>query len=60
MKIKTNLRAGQGGSTSTDSTSTSTDTSTSSQNQNQKGKGSTVVAPPTVIYYPVVSRCTGL
>ena len=33
MKVKTNIRAGQGGSTSTDSTSTST----SSQNQNGKG-----------------------
>jgi hypothetical protein len=47
MKIKTNLRAGSGGTN--DSTSTSTSTSNSSQNQNGK-----YVAPP-----PVATRCAG-
>jgi hypothetical protein len=35
MKIKTNIRAGQGGTTTTD---TSTSTSTSTQTQTQTGK----------------------
>lgn len=41
MKIKTNIRAGQGGST--DSTDTSTSTSTDTSGQKQKGKDTTVV-----------------
>ncbi len=41
MKIKTNIRAGQGGADDTSTTDTST--STSSQNQRQKGKDTTVV-----------------
>lgn len=47
MKIKTNVRAGQGGADN------SADTSTSSNNQKQKGKDQPVVTPP-------VSRCVGL
>jgi hypothetical protein len=57
MKVKTNLRAGQGGATSTDSVDTSVDTSTSSQKQ--KGKASGGGSPP-VVYYPPVSRCVGI
>ena len=54
MKVKTNIRAGQGGSTSVDSTSTSVDTSTSTSNaaKNQNGKYK-------VVYYSS-SRCVGI
>lgn len=41
MKIKTNIRAGQGGAD--DTTTTDTSTSTSSSSQKQKGKDTTVV-----------------
>jgi hypothetical protein len=50
MRIKTNIRAGQGGVDSS-ATDTSVDTSTSSSKQKQNGKTTT-----TVVY---TSRCTG-
>lgn len=55
MKIKTNLRAGQGGSSSSTDTST-----TSGQTQNQNGKGGVNGGGSTPVYYPPVSRCVGL
>lgn len=48
MKIKTNVRAGQGGADDT-----TADTSTSSSNQKQKGKTSSTPVVP-------VSRCVGI
>lgn len=58
MKIKTNIRAGQGGSTSTDSTSVDTSTSSGVNsggvNSNKASGGKTVV-----VYYPPVGRCVG-
>lgn len=51
MKIKTNIRAGQGGSTDSVDSSTSSSTDTSGQTQNQKGKTTT-----TTTYY---TRCAG-
>jgi hypothetical protein len=50
MKVKTNIRAGSGG---TDNSTTSGQTQTQTQNQN--GKGGTPI-----VYYPPVSRCVGL
>ena len=50
MKIKTNVRAGQGGA---DDTTADTSTSTSSSNQKQKGKSSSTPVVP-------VSRCVGI
>jgi hypothetical protein len=53
MQIKTNVRAGQGGSNSVDSSAT---TSTDTSSQNQKGKTTN-----TVVYYVApVSRCVGI
>ena len=49
MKIKTNVRAGQGGA---DDTSTSSSTSSSKQKQNGKNSGGSTYVP--------VSRCVGL
>lgn len=49
MRIKTNIRAGQGGAD--DTTDTSTSTSSSNSKQKQNGKTTT-----TVVY---TSRCTG-
>lgn len=51
MKIKTNVRAGQGAD------DTTPDTSTSSSNQKQKGKASGGSSTPVVV---PVSRCVGL
>lgn len=53
MKIKTNVRAGQGGA---DDPVDTADTSTSSSNQKQKGKSSGGGSTPT----PVYTRCAGL
>ena len=51
MKIKTNIRAGQGGSTSTDSTSTSSGVNSGGVNSGGGGGGG-----KTVIVY---TRCAG-
>ncbi len=53
MKIKTNIRAGQGGSTSTDSTSTSASSGVNSGGVNSGGSGG---GKTVVVYY---SRCAG-
>lgn len=60
MKIKTNIRAGQGG-TSTDSTSTSTSSSTNSGGVNSGGvnSGGSGGGKTVVVYYPPVGRCVG-
>jgi hypothetical protein len=52
MKVKTNIRAGQGGSSATDA-------STSSQTQTQTGKVGGGKPVP-VVYYPPVGRCVGI
>jgi hypothetical protein len=62
MKIKTNVRAGSGGSTAS-STSTVADTSLVSGkggvNQHTGIDNTVVAAPPPVVYYPPVARCAG-
>ena len=52
MKIKTNVRAGQGGADDTTDTSSSTSTSNSKQKQNGKSTGGGSTVP--------VSRCVGV
>jgi hypothetical protein len=56
MKIKTNIRAGQGGSTST-----SVDTSTSTGGgANSGGVNSNKINNTVGFYLPAASRCVGL
>ena len=59
MKIKTNIRAGQGGSTSTDSTSTSTSSGVNSGGVNSggvNGGGGGGGGKTVIVYY---TRCAG-
>ena len=59
MKVKTNIRAGQGG-TSVDSTSTTTSSGVNSGGVNSGGVNSSSGGGKTVVvYYPPVSRCVG-
>ena len=60
MKVKTNVRAGQGGSTST-SVDTSTSTGgTGGGGTNSGGVNSNKVNNTVVYYVPPVSRCVGI
>jgi hypothetical protein len=61
MKIKTNIRAGQGGSTTTSvDTSTSTGGSVSSGGANSGGVNSNKPTNTIVYYTGTASRCVGL
>lgn len=64
MQVKTNVRAGQGGSSST-SVDSSTSTSTNSGGANSGGANSGGVnsnkpSNTVVYYYSTVSRCVGI
>lgn len=60
MKIKTNIRAGQGGTTTSVDTSTTSSTNSGGVNAggvNSNKPNNTVVS---VVYIPATSRCVGL
>ena len=59
MQVKTNVRAGQGGSSST-SVDSSTSTSTNSGGANSGGVNSNKPSNTVVYYYSTVSRCVGI